>query len=559
MSTLLHQATTLHNQGRLDEAEQLYRSVLASDPRQPDALALLGLLLATRKDYAQAISFLERAIQFDPSAALFRFYLGGVYFDMGENAGAEGAYREALARQPSFAEAHVKLALVFEKQNRLSDATKHLCQATQIKPDYGVAWAKLSEISFRNGVFEQAEKAAAISVCLMPNDLTAHSAHALALDSLDREEEAVASLRRAVQIKPDFSQAWDMLGSTYQKLGRLDEAGAAFRKAIEVAGCDLENENGREVAEEEYSVHHWNLALLELLRGDFHHGFAHYRARFKNAGRQQRLSFPRPIWRGEDLRGKKILVVGEQGLGDVLMLCRFATLLKARGASVVLMAHDALAELLKLAKIADKILCEAPEEQGDFDFQTSIFDLPCYLGIEVWTIPSAPYLPLPPPDEATKLPGGDRPRIGVVWAGKKDYGNDRRRSLALATFAELFNETGAQFFNLTRELKPGDAEILTQHSVVDLSPMLNDFLATARFVAQLDLVITCDTAVAHLAGGMGKQVWTLLPFAPDWRWLTARDDSPWYPTMRLFRQSIKANWSDVVARVRKELATFLRK
>jgi hypothetical protein len=295
------------------------------------------------------------------------------------------------------------------------------------------------------------------------------------------------------------------------------------------------------------------------LRGDFHHGFAHYRARFKKEGRAPRLPFPRPLWQGEDLRGKKILVVGEQGFGDVLMLCRFALLLKAKGARVVLLAHEALAELLNLAALADEILCEAPLEQGDFDYQTSLFDLPYRFGTNIGTIPHASYLPSPPADEATKLSDAGRPKIGVVWAGKHGYGDDRRRSLSLGMFADLFNETGAQFFNMTRKLESGDAEILEQHSVIDLSSKLGDFLATARFIAQLNLVVTCDTAVAHLAGGMGKKVWVLLPFAPDWRWLLAREDSPWYPSMRLFRQNKKADWAEVVARARKELAAFVQK
>ncbi|MFA5041824.1 MAG: tetratricopeptide repeat protein, partial [Bdellovibrionales bacterium] len=324
MSTFLHQATTLHNQGQLEEAERLYRAVLAEDPRQPDALALLGVLRSQRKDYAEAVAFLNRAVECDPLAALFRFYLGNVYFDMNDLGRAEASFREALARLPSFADAHYRLALVFEKQKNLKKAADHLCEAAEIQPDNGAAWLKLSELSLKIKDYAQALKAAEISVQLMPNDLAAYIAQALALDCLDREEEALAPLQRAVQIKPYFSEAWDMLGSTYQKLGSLGEAESAFRKAIETANGIIEGENDREVAEEEYCVHHWNLALLELLRGDFHHGFAHYRARFKKDGRTPRLPFPQPLWNGEDLAGKKILLVGEQGFGDVLMLCRFA-------------------------------------------------------------------------------------------------------------------------------------------------------------------------------------------------------------------------------------------
>ncbi len=553
MTVLLDQATSLHTLGRLDEAEKLYRVLLADDPQQPDALALLGVLLAARKDFPQAVSFLERAIEADPLAALFRFYMGNVFFDMDDLDRAEGAFREALARQPDFADAHFRLGLVFEKKGDLQKASEHLCRAAETKPDFGPAWVKLSEISLRNKDYAQAGKAADIAVQLMPHDLAAHIAQALAYDSLDREEDALDALHRALLIRPDFLQAWDMLGSMCQRLGRLDEAESAFRKAIAVAGASIDNEDGREVPEEDYSVHHWNLALLELLRGDFAHGFAHYRARFKKAGRAPRLPLPQPIWRGEELDGKKILLVGEQGFGDVLMMARFAPLLKAKGAKVVLLVHEALAEFMKASNLADGIICEAPRGQNGFDFQASLFDLPYRLKINLGIIPHAPYLPSPLVDEASRLSGDGRPKIGVVWAGKKDYGDDRRRSLSLAVFSDLFNETDAQFYNLTRDLNPGDAEILSQHGVIDLSPKLTNFYETAKLVAQLDLIVTCDTAMAHLAGGMGKNVWTLLPFAPDWRWLLGREDSPWYPSMRLFRQSKKADWAEVVSRVKNEL------
>jgi tetratricopeptide (TPR) repeat protein len=554
MDAVLQQATTLHNQGRLDEAERLYLSVLKTDPGQADALALLGILQGARRAYSEAIWCLEHAIRIDPAAALFRFYLGNILNDMCDYQGAAAAFEEALARKPDFAEAHGGLAYALERLNRRPEAVTHLREAVRIKPDNGAAWVALSEAAFKESDYELAGAAAAEAVRLMPDDLAAHIAHGMALDFLNREEEAILSFKEAVRIKPDFVEAWDMLGAIYQGLCRLDEAETVMRKAIEVAGCAIADEIGREVAEEEYGVQHWNLGLLELLRGDYRKGFAHYRARFKKPGGLRRLPVPRAIWRSEDIRGKKILVVGEQGFGDVLMLCRYLPLLKAEGAHVVLLVHAALAPLLRKGNIADEILCEAPEAQGDFDFQTSLFDLPYRFGTVLETIPaSVPYLPLPPADDATRLPDEGVPRIGVVWAGRQDHGNDRRRSLPLAVLADLFHESGFRFFNLTRDLKPGDAEILARPSVTDFAPRLGDFLATARFINQLDLVIACDTAVAHLAGGMGKKTWVLLPFVPDWRWLLAREDSPWYPSMRLFRQRQKADWAEVILRIREEL------
>ena len=557
-AVVLYRATEMHRQGNLGGAEKLYRSVLTATPLHPDALALLGVVLGERMAYREAVSFLRKAIQGDPAAPLFRYYLGTVLADAGDEVGATMAFRDALARHPEFAEAHYRLALILKKQQNVAEAVEHLRHATRIAPGYGAAWAALGSFALKAEDFGLAKCAAEKAVRLMPENLVARIALALALNFLDRHEEAIDALRQALRIKPDFIEAWDMLGLAYQQAGRLDEAEGVMRQAIEVAGAVIPDEESREVAEEEYSVQHWNLALLELLRGDFRRGFAHYSARFKKTGRAQRLAFPRPVWRGEDIRGKKILVVGEQGFGDVLMLCRYAPLLKAQGAYVVLLTQQAMASLLKQVELANEILCEGPQTQGDFDFQASIFDLPHRLGTRLDSIPSAiPYLPLPSADGGFVLPKTGCPRIGVVWAGRRDFGNDWRRSIPLSVFEKIFGESGAQFFNLTRELQVTDVDVLAGHGVVDLSSRLSDFSATARFVAQLDLVITCDTAMAHLAGGMGKKVWVLLSFAPDWRWLTEREDSPWYPSMRLFRQGRAGDWGGVVGRVRQALALFL--
>lgn len=557
MQSLLDQATTQHNRGNLSEAERLYRLVLEKDPHQADALALLGLVMAARKEYGEAVAMLERAIMCDPKAPLFRLYLGNLNDEMGDREKAIAAFQDALAIEPGFAEAHYGLALLMEKELRLSKAVEHLQAAARVKPNEGAIWLKLGELSLKTNDFAIAEKAARRAVRLMPNSYAARVAYALVLGGLYREEEEIKVLREVLKMKPDFAEAWDMLGAAYQNLGRHDEAEAAFYKAIACAGGTVSDADV-DADENAYCQQHWDLALLELLRGDFRRGFAHYRARFKTPGRAGRLAFPQPIWRGQDLMGKKILIVSEQGFGDIFMMCRFAPLLRNKGARVVFLAPTAAAPVLRIAGIADEIVCEAPSSQGDYDFQTSIFDLPLRLGMTSETIPSPfAYLSSPAPEGEPALAETKKPKIGVVWRGNNQHGNDRTRSLPLSDFASLFGETRAQFYNLTRELADGEEEVLRAHNVVDLSQKLPDFLATARLVAQLDLVITCDTAMAHLAGGMGKKVWTLLPFAPDWRWLLEREDSPWYPSMRLFRQKIKGNWPETLERVRAALGAFL--
>ncbi|MDD3029660.1 MAG: tetratricopeptide repeat protein [Alphaproteobacteria bacterium] len=550
----LQYAIECHHQGRLEQAETLYRAVLADDPEQPDALALLGVLLSARGKFTEAIALLNRAIEKDPSTPLFRFHLGTVLSAMKEQDGAVRAFQEAVARKPDFVDAHLRLACLFEETGRLHDAIEHARTLTALRPDDSAFWVRLGSLLIRNKAYDEASAAAERALTLAPNDPGVLALQALALDVHNREEDAIRYLKRALAVRPDFLEAWDMLGVTYQKLGQRTQAEESLLKALGLVGFSREDEQGAFLPEEHYTVQHWNLALLELLHGDFRNGFAHYRARFKKAGRAQRPPVPPPLWNGEDLSDKKILVVGEQGLGDVLMLVRFLPLLKAKGAHVVLLAHDALVPLLRQTSLAETVISKVPEEQGDLDYQTSIFDLPFHLGTTIETLPSVPYLPSPEPDCATRLPASSKPRVGLVWAGKPSFGDDRRRSLPLSLFVPLLRENDAAFFSLMRDKRPGDDALLATLPITDLAPALTDFLATARLVAQMNLVVTCDTAVAHLAGGMGKPTWLLLPFAPDWRWLTDRDDSPWYPSMRLFRQKTKADWEDVILRVRKALA-----
>jgi len=555
MDSLLNQAIAAHKAGSIEEAERLYRAI-PDGPDRGQGLALLGVLLGGRGAHQEGRGSLEQAVALEPSSPLLHFYLGNILCDMGDWQAAIQSFDRALTLEPHFAEAHYRLALALEKRGRRTEALTHLGEATRLKPEIAELWVALSDVARQEKDYIRALQAADEAVRLMPENVAASIAQGLALDWLDREDEALLSFKHAISLRPNFIEAWDMLGTTYQNLNRLDEAQATMIKAIEMAGGAPIDENEGEVAESDYTTQHWNLALLELLRGDFRHGFAHYRARFKKPGRSPRLPVPRPLWGGEDLRGKKILVVGEQGFGDVFMLCRYGALLKERGARVVMLVHEALGALLRLSNVADEIICEAPAQQGDFDYQASLFDLPYRLGTEIATIPKTiPYLARPQVPSAMTLPADGRLRVGIVWSGRSDFGNDRRRSLTPQLFAPLFDKTNIHYFSLNRDLKTDEAAFLARHHVTDLSAKLSDFLATAQLLNQLDLVISCDTGVAHLAGAMGKKTWILLPFSADWRWLTERDDSPWYPTVRLFRQTQRADWKGVIARVKAALDT----
>ena len=382
------------------------------------------------------------------------------------------------------------------------------------------------------------------AIALMPDNHYTWFGYGVALNRVNRDEDAIEAYKRSLALDPSRANIWDNLAQTYQALNRLDEAEACFHKTIEVAGQNIPNEIPREVDENDYGDRHWHLALMELLRGRYIQGFARYRARMKAIKELKRLSFPFPLWKGEDLAGKTLLVCDEQGFGDTLMLARFLPLLRAQGVRIVFSVHKALIPLFRNWDGADSVI-EHTERVPACDYFCSSFDLPHRCGTTLETLPATiPYLPVLPPDETTLLPGGGF-KIGVVWGGSGLHLNDSKRSLPLAVFGGIFSVPDVRFYSFNRDLKPGDAELLPTYPVETLVPRLTDFAAAARLIGQMDLVITCDTATAHLAGGLGKKIWVLLPFAPDWRWLTERSDSPWYPTARLFRQPCPGDWQSV--------------
>jgi len=586
---LLQKALAAHQRGDLVSAEEGYRELLATTPDHIDGLSLLGTLLSTRGLHDEALSLVSRAVELDPASALLRLSLGNVhmgmktyqeaiasfraatalapdnaeaYFDLGNalrlsDAWEEAAqaYRRAIEVAPRHDIARNNLALVYEYQDKLPEAMAELQALVRDAPDYGEAWLNLCKIAEATGAYDIGLDAGLRAAALMQQSPKAWLGLGVILNRLGRDVDALEAYHNALRLKPDWAEVWDNLAQTYQFLNRLDEAEQAFRAAIEVDGQIIVGEDTRRVDEREYGKRHWHLALLELLKGDYTHGFARYRARFEDVGGLRRPPFTQPVWQGQDIAGKTILVLDEQGAGDCLMLLRYLPLIKERGARVQLNVSAALVPYLEGWSGVDELSARGQEVSG-FDTYASIFDLPYAFGTTAQTIPAQiPYLPVLTPDERTKLDfQAGKKKVAVVWGGAPKHKQDAKRSVPLAVFAALFDGPDVQFFSLNRDKREGDDALLATLPVTDLAPRLETFADAARFIAQMDLIITCDTATAHIAGGMGKPVWTLLPFAPDWRWLLGREDSPWYPTMRLFRQSTAGDWAGVVARVRGELA-----
>lgn len=469
---------------------------------------------------------------------------------------AERLYSAALAQDPQNVKALYHLGMLFAQQNRAEQAFAAFGMVTQMRPDFGPGWFMLSEFADRVGQRELQLIAGEQAAKRMSNNARAWLRYGIALARVERHEEACAAFRRSVELDDLLVAAWANLCVSEKALGRFDIAEKAIRRAISVQGGTT---GIAEADEDGYSFLHWHLALLELLRNDYRSGFAHFRARFVGGTDWTRHNFLQPLWRGEDLRGKTLFVTTEQGHGDAIMLARYLPLLKARGARVLFQVHQALARLFEGWDGADKIvpLGQTPDEP--FDYHTAIFDLPFRFGTSFDMVPAdVPYLRQPCPDQATRIQPHGSPAVGVIWAGHPGNLRGLNRSVPLKDLAPLFEVKGFRFFNLTRDMRDGEAEMLSRLPVADFSKRLGDFSDTARFMGQMDLIITCDTATAHLAGALGRPAWTLLPFVADWRWGARGDTCPWYPAMRLFRQQAAGDWGPVARAVKIKLEAFRR-
>jgi hypothetical protein len=347
--------------------------------------------------------------------------------------------------------------------------------------------------------------------------------------------------REAVQLDPGFGTAHSNLGVALKEQGLIRESIVAHRCAVAV--------------EPDHPKVHFNLAVTLLMAGEFEEGFEEYEWRWKGGVPSlKERNFPQPRWDGGDLHGKTLLLHAEQGFGDTLQFIRYAADAADRGGKVVLEAPAALVKLIRTAPGVATTLATG-DPLPAFDVHLPLMSMPHVLGTRLPTIPApVPYL-TPDPTLAdawrARLDRGPELKVGVVWAGNPRHTHDHQRSIAAAALLPALAMKGARLYSLQKEPRPGDRAVIDglADQVTDLSDLLHDFNETAAAVMALDVIITVDTSVAHLAGALGRPVWTMLPFALDWRWLLWRDDSPWYPTMRLFRQQRPGEWTSVIARV----------
>jgi len=578
----LQQALDALVAGRFAQADAAYKSVLALQPNLVEALHMRGLVHYQLKDYSLACGLLSQAVAIDPHHAAAWSNYGMVLRAMGRYAQALAAHDNALAQQTHFPQAWANRANVLRDMGRSQDAIAAYQHAIAQQPDFAQALHGLGLVYGDLAQWPQSLEAYDRAIQCNPRLAVAYLDRGNTLREMDRLDEALASYAIATDLKPDYAQAWSNRGVVLKYMARLDEARACYERALGINPQFVDAmvnystllkdllllDASAAMAQRalalapDNSGAHLNLSICDLLRGDFANGFARYEWRWKTEQlRNAARAFAQPLWLGaQSLQGKTILLHAEQGLGDTLQFCRYVTLLKQQGAQVVLEVQAPLMQLLGGLEGVD-VLVQQGGALPPFDFHCPLLSLPLAMKTTLDRVP-APTRYLVAPAEAIahwtpRLGQKSRPRVGLAWSGRAEHKNDHNRSLSFAQLEPLL-QGNFEFHCLQTEVRAADAPALNQRADIrQWSAQLDSFADTGALIAQLDLVIAVDTSVAHLAAALGKPVWLLLPFSPDWRWLVDRDDTPWYPTMQLFRQRATGDWPSVLQRVDAALKAFL--
>jgi tetratricopeptide (TPR) repeat protein len=573
-----------HQAGRAGAARALYEQALRADPNHFDALHLLGVILVQAGEGPDGVALIERAIAVWPNEVAARSNLGWALAEAGRLDDAVAAYDSALKLDPGYVAGHYNRANALRDLGALAEALAGYDRVLGLQPAFVEAWVNRGAILERLRRADEAAASFAKAVALRPDLAEAHANLAKVLNDLKRSGEALASAGQAVALAPSSAAAHNHRALALYDLRRLDEALAAADRAIALDPSYPEAHNSRAIAlfdlrrlgeavascdralaiRPDFAAAHLNRATSLLSLGDLRRGFEEYRWRWQVNGFQPAIARLRPAWEGQDLAGKSILVYGEQGFGDHLQFSRYVTEVARRAARTALVTEPALLTLFQRSFPVVEV-STGVQDEATFDFQVALMDLPAALGTTLTTIPAdIPYLAANPGEAAQwaeRLADHPGRKVGLVWAGDTHAGRaagaavDRRRSLRLDQFAPLAKIAGPTFFSLQK----GEPAAQATHppegmQLVDLTADLHDFSDTAALIANLDLVIAVDTAVAHLAGALGKTVWILSRYEGDWRWLNGREDSPWYPTARVFHQRAAGAWDEVVERVAAALA-----
>ena len=608
INQLLQQAMEHHRAGRMADAERGYRQILAADPNNADALHLLGVLAASagqvqagvdligralavrpedpdlldnlaavlanagRSDEAAAATGRARAIRDDPTPLIFA---GDAFRQQKKFDQARDCYQRAAMIRPDMGAAHAALGSLLLEQHQIPQAIGALTRAAQLSPDNSTVFRELGIAHLQLQRFNDSIDACRRALEIDPEDALAlcHLGLALrrvgkgeegdtclervvtlpasgpaqifnravALECLERYEEAAEAYKRTIAFDPSAISSHLNVGGAMQRLGRLDEAMRWLDTVLALAP--------------NYPLVHLDRGVVLLTQGNFIEGWKEYDWRWKCPERHPPpREFPQPLWRDQDVSGKTVLLHAEQGIGDAIQFSRYAPMVKARGARVILEVHRELVTLARTIAGVDQVIAQ-DDPIPEFDLHSPLMDLPLIFGTTLRKVPAnVPYMSVAA-DKIAAVERAARPRmkpqgrpslrVGLVWAGRPTHPLDRTRSIRLEIFAPLasLSEAGISFLTLQKgpaaaQLQDAPAGLMLRDYTADL----HDLSDTAALLENLDLVVCVDTSIAHLAGALNRPAWVLIAHAPDWRWLDRREDSPWYPSLRLFRQQTRGDW-----------------
>ena len=539
-SVYYNQGKALQELKRYDEALTSYDRVLALKPDYFPAYNNRGNVLKELERYEEALASFDKALSLRPDFLEAHINRGSVLQSLKRYGEALASYDKALALNPDSAEAYYNRGNILNNLERHGDVLVEYDKALALKPDYVPAYNNRGNILKELDRYEEALASFDTALSLEPDNVPAHNNRGIILKDLDRYEEALASYKKALSLKPDYAEAYNNMGGVLTGLHRYDEALTCYEKAIALWP--------------DYADANFNLGLLKLLLGDYEAGWLLHEWRWKtDQHKDDTRRFGQPLWLGEESpAGRTVLLHVDQGLGDVIQVARYVPMLAALGATVILEVPSSLVPLLNTIEGAAAVIAKG-EDLPEFELQCPFMSLPLAFKTKIGTIPGrTPYLSVDPQKRLAwreRLGSKSRSRIGLAWSGNANHKNDRNRSVSLRKIQPLL-QLNFEFHAVQKEIRDEDRAALAEF--VELRSHegeLHDFSETAALISELDLVITVDTSVAHLAGALGKEVWILLPYAPDYRWLTERGDSPWYPTARLFRQRSRGNWEGVITEV----------
>ena len=575
---LFDEGFALHAQGRLAQAQALYEQVLAIEPGHFGALHMTGVIAYQSKDPQRSVDLIGRALENNSRDAAAYYNHGVALQALGQHTAAAVSYERAIALKAGYADAHNNLGIALQELGRFDAALQSFERALALQPDHVRGHNNLGNARRALNHPQAAVECYERALALAPAYAEAHDNRGVALADLDSCEAALAGHERALALDPGRAGAYYNRGNALRDLRRYECALQSYGRALILApgeilvhinrGNALRELKRYEAALAAYqqalaldtqnASAHLNSALCLLQLGNYARGWEEYEWRWREAQTDtDRRDYPQPLWLGAPpLAGKSILLHSEQGLGDTLQFCRYLPLLARAGAHVLLEVQPPLAPLFAGFEGAALVLPRGTPLPA-FDYHCPLLSLPLAFRTELDDIPlGIPYIR----SDAARVSAWSgtlgakvRPRIGVAWSGSAKHTNDRNRSIALAQLLPMFS-ANVEWISLQQEVRVADAQVLAAHPEIHhYGEQFTNFADTAALLELMDLVVTVDTVVAHLAGAMGKPVWILLPYNSDWRWLLDREDSVWYPSARLFRQPEIGDWASVMLRVSEEL------